>query len=295
VAGDPKNVITADIPARSRLEAMDWSLVLISQGIESIVHRSEDKAGWVVQVSSSQYEAAVETIRLYRAENRRWGLRREVFQPGLLFDWVSIVWSALLCAFYWLSESRGQMHSSGILDTVAIAHGQWWRLFTAIWLHADLAHLASNAMFGFLLLGFTMGRYGTGLGLLAAYFAGAGGNVLSWLCSAQPKLGLGASGMVMGCVGLLAIQSVSFLREHPGPARGLITGLAGGGFLFLLLGVTPGTDVVAHFGGFASGLLLGIILNHWLPKLRKPFANLLSALMFVVLVLLPWCIALTHS
>ena len=288
-------MITADIPARSRLEAMDWSLALISQGIESTVHRSEDRPGWVVQVSSFEYEAAVETIRLYHAENRGWGLRREVFQPGLLFDWVSIIWSALLCAFYWLHESRDQMRSSGVLDTLAIDHGQWWRLFTAIWLHADLAHLASNAMFGFLLLGFTMGRYGTGVGLLGAYFAGAAGNVLSWLCSSQPKLGLGASGMVMGCVGLLAIQSISLWRKHPGPSRALTTGLAGGGFLFLLLGVAPGTDVVAHFGGFASGLLLGIILNHWLPTLRKPLTNLICALVFVILVLWPWWMAMTRA
>src|SRR4051794_26810337 len=105
---------TVDIPARSRLEAMDWSLALISQGIESAVQRAEEPAGWVVQVASAEYEAALDTIHLYQAENRGWGLRREVFQPGLLFDWVSVVWSGLLCVFYWLSESRFPMRASGV-------------------------------------------------------------------------------------------------------------------------------------------------------------------------------------
>jgi membrane associated rhomboid family serine protease len=283
-----------NIPARSRLEAMDWSLALISQGIQSTVQRAEDPPGWLVQVSSAEYEAALETICLYGAENRGWGLRREVFRPGLLFDWVSIVWAGLLCVFYWLSESRAQMRSSGVLDTLAVAHGQWWRLFTAIWLHADLGHLASNAMFGFLLMGFTMGRYGTGVGLLAAYLAGVGGNALSWVCASQPGFGLGASGMVMGCLGLLAVQSVSFWRKGPGPARALLTGLAGGGLLFILLGLTPGTDVLAHFGGFASGVALGIFMAHGLPVLRKPTANLLCASSFVLLVLWPWWLAVKH-
>jgi membrane associated rhomboid family serine protease len=283
---------TTNIAARSRLEAMDWSLALISQGIESTVHRAEDQQpGWIVEVSSAEYERALETIRLYRAENRRWGLRREVFEPGLLFDWVSVIWAGLLCVFYRLSESRSQMHMSGEVDTVALAHGQWWRLFTAIWLHADLAHLASNAMFGFVLLGFTMGRYGTGVGLLAAYIAGAGGNALSWLFASQPKLALGASGMVMGCLGLLAVQSAPFWRQGFGKNRALMTGIAGGGMLFVLLGLTPGTDVVAHFGGFVSGVAEGIVVAHWIALLRKPLANGLCAVVFVGLTLWPWWMA----
>ncbi len=87
------------------------------------------------------------------------------------------------------------------MDGAAVAHGQWWRLFTAIWLHADLAHLATNATIGLLLLGLAMGRYGTGAGLLAAYLAGAGGNLVAGLISLQPHRSLGASGMVIGCLG----------------------------------------------------------------------------------------------
>lgn len=182
-----------------------------------------------------------------------------------------------------------------MVDTVALAHGQWWRLFTAIWLHADVGHLASNAVFGFVLLGFAMGRYGTGVGLLAAYLAGAAGNTLSWVVSSQPKLGLGASGMVMGGLGLLAVQSAPFWREGLRGNRALATGIGTGGMLFVLLGLTPGTDVVAHFGGFIGGVLLGVILGHWLPILRKPFVNAVCAFVFVVLVLWPWWLAVKHA
>lgn len=285
---------TVKIPARSRIEAMDWSLVLISQGIESIIERSEDGSGWVLHVTSPQYEPALNAIRLYRSENRGRRWRREFFQPGLLFDWVSLVWVFLLCALYWLNESRTDLRTGGVFDTVALAHGQWWRLFTAIWLHADLGHLASNAMFGFILLGLTLGRYGTGVGLLAAYLAGAGGNLFAWILSSQPHYGLGASGMVMGCLGLLAIQSVSIWRKTPRAGKYVLTGLLGGVMLFVLLGLAPGTDVVAHLGGFLSGLALGGLTAPFLRVLRRPIANLLSALVFVLLVLWPWWLALHH-
>jgi membrane associated rhomboid family serine protease len=286
--------LTCRIQARSRLEAMDWSLVLISQAIESTIEHTEE-SGWGLQISRQDYEAALKTIRLYREENRGRRWRREFLQPGLLFDWVSFAWAILLGAFYWLSVSRLDLRTPGVLDTVALAHGQWWRLFTAMWLHADLAHLTSNAMFGFVLLGLTMGRYGTGVGLMAAYLAGAGGNLFAWIFSSQPHYGLGASGMVMGCLGLLAIQSVSIWRRTPRAGKVFLSALFGGVMLFVLLGLAPGTDVVAHFGGFACGLVLGGLMEPFLRSLRKPGANLICGMVFLALVLWPWWLAMRHE
>jgi len=289
--GRGMETLTSKIPARSRGEAMDWSLVLISQGIESVIEQTEE-AGWELRVSEQDYEASLEAIRLYQRENRGWRWRRGTLQPGVLFDTASFAWAIVLGVLYWLNVSRVDLRTPGILDTVAVAHGQWWRLFTAIWLHADLAHLSSNAVFGIVLLGLTMGRYGTGVGVLTAYLAGAGGNLSSWIFSSQPHYSLGASGMVMGCVGLLAIQSVSIWRKTPRAGRIFLSGLFGGTMLFVLLGLTPGTDVVAHFGGFASGLVLGRIMEPFSRSLHKPGPNLIGALGFLLLVLLPWWLAL---
>ena len=273
---------------------MDLGLVLISQGIEATIERTEE-SGWALELRAEDYEAAVEAIRLYRLENqgRRW--RREVLRSGLLFDWASSAWVILLCLFYWLNDTRVDLRTPGVLDTVALAQGQWWRLFTAVWLHADLTHLTGNATFGFILLGLAMGRYGTGVALLAAYLAGAGGNVLGWLVSVQPHYGLGASGMVMGCLGLLAVQSVFIWRRTPRAGKLFLSGLFGGVMLFVLLGVAPGTDVVAHLGGFICGLGLGSVMTKFIRTLRKPFANGLCAMVFVVLVIWPWWMALRRA
>jgi membrane associated rhomboid family serine protease len=181
------------------------------------------------------------------------------------------------------------------MDGPAVAHGQWWRLFTAMWLHADLAHLATNATIGVVLLGLAMGRYGTGVGLLAAYLAGAGGNLVAGLISLQPHRSLGASGMVTGCLGLLAVQSFSLWRQTPHAMKYILSGICGGVMLFVLLAVTPGTDVIAHLGGFASGLVLGALLSLIPTVAQMPKANLLSGTLFALLVIVPWWLALRHG
>lgn len=286
--------LTTRIPARSRVEAMDLGLVLISQGIEAKIEHG-DETGWGLEVAGAEYAPALEAIRLYREENRNRRWRHEVLRSGVLFDWVSSAWVVLVCLFYWVNDARVDLRTPGVVDTVALSHGQWWRLFTAMWLHADLEHLVSNAMFGFILLGLAMGRYGTGVALVAAYLAGAAGNVMSWLVSLQPYYGLGASGMVMGCLGLLAVQSVFIWRRTPRAGKLFLSGVCAGIMLFVLLGVSPGTDVVAHLGGFLSGLGLGMVMSRFPRMVRKPVLNALSAAIFLLLVLWPWWLALSRT
>ena len=273
---------------------MDWSLVLVSQGIETTIDQSEDGSGWGLLVANQDYGNAIRTIRQYHLENRGWPWQQQVFRPGFLFDWGALAWALLACLFFWLS-THTDLQSAGVMDGTAVAHGQWWRLFTAMWLHADLAHLATNATLGLLLLGLTMGRYGTGAGLLAAYLAGAGGNLIAGLLSLQTHRSLGASGMVMGSLGLLAVQSFSLWRQTPHAAKFILSGICGGVMLFVLVALTPGTDIMAHLGGFASGCMLGALLNVVPEIAQKPKANLLSGLVFALLVIVPWWLALRSA
>src|SRR5689334_16966434 len=88
------------IPARSRRQAMDWSLVLVSQGIETTIENSQDGSGWGLIVPSSSFAQAVQSLRQYRIENRNWPWQQHVLKPGFLFDWVSLGWVILLAIFY---------------------------------------------------------------------------------------------------------------------------------------------------------------------------------------------------
>jgi rhomboid protease GluP len=284
-----------EIPAANRRQAMDWSLVLASQGIEHLIDHDESK-GWTLLVSEKDHENALGQIRQYQLENRHWRWRRPVFQPGLFFDWSCLTWVLLNIFFYWWSETHVDLLAAGVMDNSALAHSEWWRLFTATWLHADLAHLAMNMVFGFLFLGLVMGRYGPGVGLLAAYLAGVGGNLITWLVYDETHRGLGASGVVMGALGLLAIQSVSLMKR---PNRNVFRLFAGGIFagvlLLVLLGFSPEADVVAHLGGFVTGLLLGSFLAFAPNLTRRTWINFFAGILFLALVILPWWCCLIHQ
>ena len=286
---------TERISARSKRQAMDWSLVLASQGIEHTIEQDQE-AGWSLNVSTQDYEKSIANIQQYRLENPHWRWRRPIFQAGLFFDWSSVMWVLLTFIFFWWSETRTDLRSLGRMDGVALMHGEWWRLFTATWLHADLGHLAMNAVFGFLFLGLAMGRYGPGTGLLAAYLAGVGGNVAAWLIYGQTHRGLGASGVVMGALGLITIQTFGLLKQrNPHTTRLVVSAILGGMLSFVLLGLSPGTDVLAHLGGFITGLLLGSMLT-LAPRLtHRAWVNLLAGFLFAALVILPWLCALKRA
>ena len=279
------------IPARSKRQAMDWSLVLVSQGIEAWIEQEPETGAWALIVASEDYENALSAIRQYLIENRGWPWQRHVFRTRLVFDWGCLAWVGLLLLFFALDAERG-LRTVGLMDPPAILHGQWWRLLTGIWLHADVAHLAANATFGVILLGLAMGRFGTGTGLLAAYLCGAAGNILACALAPERAPGLGASGMVMGCLGLLAGQSFSLWQRTPHASKFIFGGLFAGLMLFVFLGLSPGTDVVAHLGGFLSGVLLSLLLTLKPGLTHGNSANVICGALFSLLVIIPWWLAL---
>ena len=63
-----------------------------------------------------------------------------------------IVWIALSLAFR-LSDSPNEivLLDAGGLSAPLIADGQYWRLFTAMFLHADVLHLLLNGLWLFML------------------------------------------------------------------------------------------------------------------------------------------------
>ena len=122
--------------------------------------------------------------------------------------------------------------------------------------------------------------------------AGTLGNVATLAFSLGPHQSLGASGLIMGALGLLAAQWLALRRSTPMARRLALAGVAGGVMLFALLGLSPGTDVVAHAGGFAGGLLVGVGVAHRLNLARHALTNLLAGLAAAALVMSTWWLAL---
>lgn len=280
------------IPVRSERQALDWSLVLASQEISATIARSDGH--WTLVIDPRDRDRAVASLKQYVAENRRWKWQESIGWHRFSFDEAAIVWCLFLIVVYAMTVYwNPAFRDAGMMHSAAVRQGEWWRLFTAILLHHDLAHLMANTVLGGVLLSLAMGRYGSSAGLLAAYLSGAGGNIAGLLLYTDPYRSIGASGMVMGALGLLTVQSVADWREEriigKQVARAMIAGL----LLFVLVGLNPDSDVLAHAGGFVSGIAIGGLLflfpANWL---RSPRAAALLTALFVTLLVATATLAL---
>ena len=96
----------------------------------------------------------------------------------------------------------------------------------------------------------------------------------------------------MGALGLITIQSFDRSHNRLQTVKILLAGMAAGLMLFVLLGVSPDTDVVAHSGGFVTGIAMGLLFRVF----PRSFAvNVSAALLFVFLVLWTWWLALRQA
>jgi membrane associated rhomboid family serine protease len=260
----------ARITVRTLRRAKDWSLVLFSQGIESTILPKDQNDGWMLEVKSSEMNEALRVLKLYQKENPKQPWSRNFLGTGVVFDWASLGWVTICIIFHWLNFGNSAWREVGVMDSGKVLAGQWWRMVTALFLHADVAHLAQNMAIGFVLMGLAMGMYGKSKALLAALLTGIAGNALSLLLNPRPFNGLGASGLIMGCLGLITTHSwiPSDCKPSPTAQKWMLTGVGAAVALFIMLGTSPGTDIFAHTGGFVSGLMIGIAYA-WLPLSYK--------------------------
>ena len=153
-----------------------------------------------------------------------------------------------------------EQHGAVFLPDV-FGQGEWWRLFTAMFLHFGLAHLANNMI----VLFWTGDRLERLIGkwrYLIIYFgAGLCGNLLSLLVT-QGKgtltVSAGASGAIFGVFGaLLWVIIANRGRVEELNIRGIIIMIA----LSLYYGFTStGVDNWCHVGGLISGFFLSLLL-----------------------------------
>ena len=240
-----------------------------------------------MRVEPDALDRARAVVLEYRRENRRFAWHRTaVAARPLSWNPTVLSWILVLIALHGLLPQT--LRSSGWVEVAAIRQqGQWWRLFTATWLHADEAHLASNVGTAFFTMGFAMGRYGPGTALCLSLVAGAAANIPGVLLRDPSARALGASGVLMAALGLLVGHAVVWWRVSRHASKPVWISLGAGVFLFLSLAVNPVSDVLAHAGGFVGGILLGA-LAAWF---RWGRFEKLWALAYAVLALGPWLCA----
>ena len=153
----------------------------------------------------------------------------------------------------------------------AVADGEWWRLLSAMWLHAHPLHLALNALFLWRFGDYVERLLGPVVFLIVYLLAGV---VASAVSLQFHGLSVGASGAIFGLVGVLLTVAMTSrgsggLGEMVAELRpNLISIVVANLFLGFLM---QGVDNAAHIGGLAGGLALGwLVGRHSLDATPSP-------------------------
>jgi membrane associated rhomboid family serine protease len=235
-----------------------YSLVFASA---DIAHRAYvQETGWCIEIAAQQRHEALRSIRLYRLENQP----RPVANPRLAQDapWsFSAVWAALVLAAVHLAVAANphpqELMAAFGADAHKIMGGELFRCVTGLLLHHGWPHLVANIAATVLFGTFAARYFGWAVAWLLILLCGALGNYLAAAWYGDFHFSVGASTAIFGAVGLCTIAACwRGLKTGSGPWRPWLP-LAAGLALVGWLGTGPRSDLVAHFTGFLSGLLLG--------------------------------------
>jgi rhomboid protease GluP len=267
---------------RDQDAVMERSVVLEAMGIAHEVQPTPD-GGWALLVDDVDAPAADAALAAWEAENPP--RPPAVARPDPGWSLAGVVAGLAILAFAALVGlgPSGSLFARGSADAARMLQGEWWRAATALTLHADLAHVAANAVALAIFVGAVARRLGPALATWLALAAGVLGNVLTALVLRGGHVSIGASTAVFGALGTLSALQV--------PHRSAWLTLGAGAALLGLLGTGERADLLAHLLGFAVGVTEGLALRRMTPPPRSLLQPAI-ALLAVAPIALAWWRAL---
>jgi membrane associated rhomboid family serine protease len=267
----------------------DLSLVLSAVGID---HQLDRRSG-VITVRRSRSERAMFELRAFREENHNWpppDVRPPPFVrtgslPTLLMFVGLILFHAITGS--WLAHNPwfqfGAVNSQAIME-----QNQWWRLITALTLHADQGHLVGNCVIGGVMVHLLCKTIGSGTAWLAMLLSACLANYLNIALRVDSHYSVGFSTAVFAAIGIFCGRQLlggSLIRQLIVPIG------AGVGLLAMLGSGNEGgrTDLGAHLFGLICGLACGLLLQRVGLDQQGDRSNLQQKLFAAALVLLAVC------
>lgn len=284
--------LTPELPPR---ECADWAFVLDAVGIP--YERRTTATGASLWVAPEDHPRAAHELRDYLRENPRQAAPPVIWpsHPHALYGVIgyAIVLIAVTLASISHVGDRGWV-SAGVLDAGFLARGEWWRVLTALTLHADVLHLLSNLAFG-ALFGYPAARlFGPGIAWLLILLGGGVAYGIDAVLHPLEHHLLGASTAVFTALGLIAaygwrrhMRNWSRWMRNAAP---LIGGLA-----LLAFTGTGGenTDILAHLAGFIVGSATGALAARLpMPAPGRHGVQSAAGAAAIALVALAWTLAL---
>jgi membrane associated rhomboid family serine protease len=264
-----------EAPVRVRLTpdgelAKAYALTLTAMDMGALL--ASEEGGYAVYVTPEDELRATWELDQYDAENATGAAagKQARTKPAIVvsFSTTALAYTAVLLFFFGAAR-RGSFGIDWAGEGAMVAHHvtsdlELWRTVTALTLHLDLGHIASNLAFGIIFVWLLAKETGPGIAWASTVLAGAAGNWLNALWQAPTHTSIGASTAVFAAVGLLAA-----LRHRWRPPEFSLrywAPLGGGIMLMAFLGFGDGnTDIGAHICGFFAGLAGG----YWMSRKDK--------------------------
>ena len=167
-----------------------------------------------------------------------------------------------------------------------VLKGEWWRLFTAMFLHGGMTHILMN-MFSLYLIGRGVEVYFEKKAYVSIYlFSGLIGGLAS-LYMHPVSVGIGASGAIFGVFGALAGFFLAHRDKIASHSKAFMKDFAVVLGLNFILGLSiPSIDVSAHIGGLLIGFIGGFIISKN-PKWVWQFSAAMIFFMLIIMQYLP--------
>lgn len=260
-------------------EAHDHGLVVLAMGEGYRLEPGATPGEFDLQTEAAPALKIVAELDAYSEESR------QSLKPDAASDWSRhpagwhwcVIWALTLMVVFSLQGRDPDLVEKGASSSIGIfENGEWWRPFTALFLHADVPHLAGNLLGGTIFAALVSKIIGPWRAWPLILLSGAVGNfTTAWLRYPEPFLSIGASTAVFAALGILSGTGlVETLQTHgrsqwarttaPLLAGMVLLGWLGSG------GDNPNTDVLGHMLGFSAGVVaggaVGAVIPHSTPR-----------------------------
>jgi rhomboid protease GluP len=177
------------------------------------------------------------------------------FVTNTLVGFTVVIFLLQLGSQYFLQNDYPAFY--GVKNNQMIAQGQLWRLFTPMFLHGSILHIAFN-MYALLKLGPGLERYYGHWRFLALYIlSGFGGNVFSMMFTDASSLG--SSTAIFGLIGAQGVFFYHNRKIFGANYRQALNGIIMIAAVNLIIGLSPGIDNWGHIGGLIGGVVFAWI------------------------------------
>jgi membrane associated rhomboid family serine protease len=166
-----------------------------------------------------------------------------------------------------LNAPGGEILNKFVLVGPLVANGGWWRLVTAMFLHASILHIAFN-MYALWVIGTPVEQYLGRARYVGLYFVSGLAGSAGALVQSPVTPVVGASGAIFGILGAMLIIEWQ------------ITGrLAGNAMTWIVINLVisfaiPNISWGGHVGGLIGGILITLAYAHWRDRGRAQYGQL---------------------